>query len=430
MEIVRWKRIGESVEKLKIQAESIKYRIAPFTQWKVLIADEGVELEKSTPAVIKIRNVRIPQNTIIGPLSIMRHGNGTLLDVIEDGTSRVEEQKTITHAVMLPVEDGVVERGDIVGVLKIFFVKTGPIGRRLGFSPSDIRIREEMIDANITYRLDGEIERQRIRTRFFGYFRSHIAEWEPVIADESIEIEAGEVVRVKIKKINLQPNTVVTPLHIMRNALGSVVDVIQIGKPSKVEEKKTIDESIFVARRSGRIEKGDLLGILNVYYVALGDFIPRLQPKAEMFADRVTESGERVVRKGVRIRPFAYRRKAVARWEPVIADEDTRVETGRIVEINIKPVSIEENTILYPLYIMRNAYGSVIDLIEKKPSMVEEEKEITRALFMPVFDGEIRKGQLLGVVNVYSVDVKPYDTLSRWLSEWAEEMKNVFARVK
>ena len=429
MEITIWKEIGEKIEKFRIREESIKYRIAPFTQWKVLIAEESTELETGRPAVIKIRNVRIPQNTIIGPLSIMRHANGTLIDVIEKGLSKVEDEKILTHAVMLPIEEGSVERGDIVGVLKVFFVKTGTISRRLGFSPSDIRIREEMVDANITYRFNGQIERQRIRTRFFGYFRSHIAEWEPVIADESIDVQAGEVTRVKIKEINLQPNTVVTPLHIMRNALGSVVDVVQLGKPSKVEDEKRIHQAIFVARRDGRIEKGDLIGILNVYYVALGNFIPKLQPKGETFADRVMERGEGLIRKGIRIRPFAYRRKAVARWEPIIADEDVKVGAGKVVEIDVKPISIEENTILYPLYIMRNAYGSIIDLIERKPSMVEERKEITRVLFMPVFDGEIKRDQLLGVVNVYSVEVRPYETLSRWLNEWAEEMKNIFARV-
>ncbi|MEM0215210.1 MAG: DUF22 domain-containing protein [Archaeoglobaceae archaeon] len=423
MEIVYWKEIGKDIAKLEVKKESVKYRIAPFVQWKVLVADEGIHVKKSEPVILKIKDVKIPENTILAPLSIMRHALGTTIDVIEKGISRVEDEKTITHSVFLPVEDGFIEKGDIVGVLKVFFVKTGMIDRRFGFSASDIKIREEMVDANLVYKQNGEIRREKIRTRFFGYFKSYVAEWEPIISAENVEIKKGMLTRIRIKDITLQPNTVVTPLHIMRNAYGTVVEVVQEGKLSKVEEDKRITEAIFLPIRDGKIQKGDLLGVLNIYYTAIGDFKPKMSLREEKFARLVYEKSGRIIRDGMLIKPFAYRRKPIARWEPLIANENVSLRKGEVAEVEIEPLRLEENTIVYPLYIMRHALGTVVDLIEAKPAKVESPKMIRKVLFMPVFDGEIRKGQLIGVVNVYNVEVESYEVLSKWLSEWVDEMK-------
>lgn len=422
MEVVYWKEIGKEIGRLKVKKESVRYRIAPFVQWKVLIAENDVQVKSGLPAIIKIRDVEVPENTILAPLSIMRHALGTTIDVIEKGISRVEHEKKITHAVFLPVEDGIVEKGDIIGVLKIFFVKTGMIDRIFGFSPSDIKLREDMVSANLVYRENGELKRKKIKTRFFGYFKSYIGEWEPIVSAENIEVKRGEVRRIKIREIHLQPNTVVTPLHIMRNAFGSTIEVVQC-KPSKVEEEKLLTEAIFLATKTGKIEKGDLLGVLNVYYTSIGKFEPKMGPKEEKFARFVYEKSGRIFRNGMLLKPFAYRRKPISRWEPLVSNEDLSLKRGEVAEIEIKPVRLEENTIVYPLYIMRHAYGTVIDLVEKEPAKVESPKTIRKVLFMPVFDGEVKKGQLLGVINVYNVEIEPYEVLSKWLSEWVEEMK-------
>lgn len=425
MEVVYWKEIGKELGRLQVKKESVKYRIAPFVQWKVLIAEQNAEVKKGMPAMLKIRDVEIPENTILAPLSIMRHAIGTTIDVIEKGISRVEQEKRITHAIFLPVEDGVVEKGDIVGVLKVFFVKTGVIDRRFGFSASDFKIREDMVTANLVYKENGELKRKTIKTRFFGYFKSYIAEWEPVISAENVDVKKGDVRRIRIKEIRLQPNTVVTPLHIMRNAFGSVIEVAQ-AKPSKVEEEKLIDEAVFLATKDGKIQKGDLLGVLNIYYTAIGKFEPKMTPKEEKFARLVYEKSGRIFRSGMLLKPFAYRRKPISRWEPLVSTEDLTLKRGEVVEVEIEPVKLEENTIVYPLYIMRHAYGTVLDLIEKEPTKVENQKTIKSVLFMPVFEGEIKKGQLLGVINVYNVEVEPYEVLSKWLNEWVEEMKKAF----
>lgn len=425
MEVVYWKEIGKEMASIRMKKESVRYRIAPFVQWKVLISENDMKVTRGKPTILKIREVEIPENTILAPLSIMRHALGATVDVIEKGISRVEQEKRITHVIFLPVEDGIVEKGDIVGVLKVYFVKTGIIDKMFGFSASDIKIREDMVTANLVYKGNGEIKREKIKTRFFGYFKSYIAEWEPIVSAENLDVKKGEVRRVRIKEILLQPNTVVSPLHIMRNAYGSVVEVVQNGRPSKVEEEKRITEAIFLPTKEGKIQKGDLLGVLNVYYTAIGKFEPRMNPKEEKFARLVYEKEGRIFRNGMLLKPFAYRRKPIARWEVLVSNEDVSVKEGEILEIEVEPVRLEENTIVYPLYIMRHAYGTVVDLIEKEPAKVENPKVIRKVLFMPVFSGEIKKGQLLGVINVYNVEIEEYSVLSSWLSEWVGEMKKV-----
>ena len=427
VEVVYWKgKIGDQVESKSFEVSTYEYRIAPLTQWKTLVADESVRLLKNQPIIVKIKDVEIPKDTIVSPLSIMRHAYGVIIDVIGEGIpKKVEEEKRITHAVFLPIQDGKIEEGDLIGVLKVHFVKVGRLRGLIGISPSDIVLKEELTTATITYRDNGNIFRDKIRTRVFGYIRSHIAEWEPVIADEDIEVSEGELKIVRIKEIELQPYTVITPLYIMRHPLGSLVDLIQLGPPKKVEEEKRITHAVFLPIQDGKIEEGDLIGVINAYYVATHDFKARFRRKVAKVRAKIAElkNGE-IKRKEIEISPFIYKRKPTARWEMIIANEDREVRKGKIARVRIKPLKLEKNTILYPLYIMRNAYGTVLDLIQAgRVSRVEEEKEIVEAIFMPVFDGVIKKGQLLGVFNVYSVEVKPYEVLRKWLEEWSKQIK-------
>jgi len=52
---------------------------------------------------------------------------------------------------------------------------------------------------------------------------------------------------------------------------------------------------------------------------------------------------------------------------------------------------------------MRHAYGSVADIFcDCPPWKVEEGGEIRKVVFLPLLDGEVREGELLGVLNFYS----------------------------
>ncbi len=118
--------IGGRAEIMDVELKPFGYRMAPLTQWETLIAAEDVKVEKGKPVIIKVEPVFLPQNTIVGPLSIMRHALGIVKDIVECGVpERVEDEKCVNRVLFIPVEDGEVKAGDLVGVLKVFFIRTG-----------------------------------------------------------------------------------------------------------------------------------------------------------------------------------------------------------------------------------------------------------------------------------------------------------------
>jgi hypothetical protein len=319
----------------------------------------------------------------------------------------------------MPVDSGEIRKGDLVGVLKVFFIKTGLLNRLLNLKPQKVELSEEIVEANITWRDDGNIYRLPIKTEVFGYTRTHVGMWEVLIADENIAFKAGEVTRVKIKEINLPPNTVVVPLPIMRNPYGTVLDVVQLGKPSRVEDEKKIQQAIFLPVEDGEIEKGDLIGVINVYYVGVRELKPILVEKNPQKVNIVYRRMGQIKREEITIAPHGYRRSPVARWEVLIANEEKEVRKGKPVLVEIRKIEIPRNTVLYPLQIMRHAIGAVVDVhCDCPPWKVEEGGNIRKVLFLPVADGKIRPGELLGVINLYRVEVGPIEKIRDLYNKW------------
>lgn len=401
------------VEEREIELKPFGYRMAPITQWKCLVAMEDKEVKKGEPVVLKVRVFNLPENTMVGPLNIMRHAYGTVIDIVECGIpTKVEEEKCINQVLFLPIEDGSIKEGDLIGVLKVFFIKTGLLSRLFGIRPPKVELSEEIIKANITWRDNGNVFRKPMRTEVFGYIRTHIGIWETLVAEEEVDIKAGEIVRVKIREIELPPNTVVVPLSVMRNAYGTVIDVIQLGKPSKVEESKKIHQAIFLPVQNGKIKKGDLIGVINVYYVGVKELKPILIEKYSQKVNLVYEEKGEIKRKEVVIEPFGYKRKPIARWECIVADENKKVKKGMPEIVRIKRIEIPKNTIIYPLAIMRHAYGTVVDVCCDCPIWkVEKGGAIDRAVFLPLMDGEVKEGELLGVINLYSIELNPIEII-------------------
>lgn len=421
--------VGGRAESMEIELKPFGYRTAPITQWEVLIAAEDVEVEKGKPVIVRVEPVFLPGNTLVGPLSIMRHALGTLVDVVECGVpGRVEDEKCISRVLFLPVEDGVIKKGDMVGVLKVFYIKTGLLTRILGLEPPKVELKKGFHEANIVWRDNGNIYREPAKVTILGYMRSHVGVWELLVADETVRVKRGDVLRIRIKEVRLPPNTVVVPLSIMRNAYGTVLDVVQIGKPSRVEEEKRIQQAVFLAVEDGVIEEGDLIGVINVYFVGV-DRLENVPIELETReVNIVYRTGGGIVRKKLSVDPFGYRRSANASWEVIIADERKEVRYGEPEIIKIKKIKIPKNTITYPMCIMRHAYGSFVDLYsDLPPRKVEEDRFVNYAVFLPIADGEVNRGEILGIINLYAVEVGSLTKVKQWMDRWLDEMGEAFA---
>lgn len=409
--------VGGRVGEIEFETKPFGFRTAPITQLKPLIASEDVTLEKGKPAVIDVETLAIPNNTMVGPLHGFGHAAGSVTDVLECGIPlRVEDEKCVNQVVFLPVEDGDVKKGDLLGVLKVFFIKTSTLSKLFSVGEPKVSLIIEDREVNLVWKEDGKVFRERTRTKDITYNRTHIAIWEPIIADEDIDFESGEILRVKIRDVKIPSNTVIVPIGYRMNPYGSVIDVRYSGKPRKIEEMKVVQHAMFLSIEDGSIKKGDLLGAMALYFIDLTDPKDLGIGYSETVATLVVRENGRVERRPLKILPFGYRRSPVARWELLIANENKVVKAGKPCEITIKKVTLPRDTIMYTLSIMRNVYGVTVDTIPNKLHKVEDEREIVKVVFLPVVHGEIRKGELLGVISIHDVEVNRVEKIRSWMS--------------
>ena len=129
VEIVYWKNeVGGELDKKTIKVEPYGYHLTNIAEWKMLIAAEDIDVVAYKPAVVSIEKITIPKNTIVSPLSIMRHALGVVIDVFQPGEpKKVEEEKTITSAIFLPIESGTIKKGQLIGVINVRYVKTSTL---------------------------------------------------------------------------------------------------------------------------------------------------------------------------------------------------------------------------------------------------------------------------------------------------------------
>ncbi len=397
--------------------------MAPMTQIKTLIAEDDVIVEKGEPTIVRIKEITLPENTFVGPLNIMHHALGCILDVVECGIpTRVEDEKCISRVLFLPVESGKIEKGDIIGAIKIFYVKTGFIGRVIDIGEPKVEISREKVTGNLVWKDNGNVYRKAVEVKDIIYGRTHVALWEPVVADEDVQLRAGDIVKVKVKDIDIPANTVVVPIGFAMNAYGSLVDVAKIGRPSRMEEDRRITNAIFLPVEDGEIREGDLLGVISVYYVGLKDYRHLLRGERKRFT-MVYRDGGVVRRKSMEMDPFGFKRKPVARWDILVADEEMKVKAGKACRVSVKKLKIPRNSLIYPMYIMRNPYGVFVDTVLERLARVEEEKIVSEVVFLPLIDGKIGEGDLIGIVNVYDVEVSTLESLRSWLDELIEAQR-------
>ncbi|MEM2213863.1 MAG: DUF22 domain-containing protein [Candidatus Nezhaarchaeales archaeon] len=113
-----------------------------------------------------------------------------------------------------------------------------------------------------------EIRRLEFPNQAIEYIISTAGRWINVVANESIEVKAGQPVVVKIDPIHLNPKEITLTCPVSRHALGMLLGLYgSEGKPQPIEDSRVYDKAIFLAIRDGVIEDGDMLGIINAVVV-------------------------------------------------------------------------------------------------------------------------------------------------------------------
>ena len=130
--------------------------------------------------------------------------------------------------------------------------------------------------------------------------------------------------------------------------------------------------------------------------------------------------GGKLKRMHKKMEEYAYKIIGIGEWRALIADENTEIKGYSPKIIKIKRVEFPPNSISLMLARMRHALGAVVELLHAgKPEYVEKVRYADQVLFLPIHDGEIKKGELLGVVNV--IYIKP---------EKKSKMKEIFEKLE
>jgi hypothetical protein len=380
----------------------LAYKLTNYAYMKLLVASENTDVEKERIKRIKIEPVTLPPYTLSSVLNISRHANGIVLDIHGEKQSKMREWKKYMEVSFLPTNYGKIKKGDLLGVIKVFI---------MGITPPELKMIENQLrqwDVSLVYRKNAEVKRERVLVNENWYRRWHTAEWYPIISNEKLEIEAGRIVEVNIKPIEIPANTIPVPLFIMRNAFGSVLDLVVEGKHKKLEESRRISKALFIPIFDGVIERDDILGILNVYHISFGERTKSLMSylTKEVRGNLVYWKEGKVKRKEIEIKPFSFKRSSMGRLEPIISEETKSLRANQPEIIRIQEMDLPSGVIVQPLTGKNHPYGFVIDVFSlDPPRKVEEEKRIDRAIFFPSKDGMIKKGDELGVANVYHVTV-------------------------
>ncbi len=386
--------------KIPIEVKTFKYKITQPAAWQPIIADEDKTVKKGKIEIIRIKKTYLPKNTMVSPLKILRNEMGLLVTLFKAGKPYlVEEEKEYDKAIFLPFYDGVVKKGDLLGVLKVYFVEIN------GKKPL-IKIPERIERANLVYIADGEILRREVEIKDFKYLQSFVYEYVPIIAASELDVKKGNIYTIAVEEMEIPGNTILDSLYIMRNALVDVLDVKISEGYKKVEEPRKVSKAIFVAVRNGHIEKGDLLGVASLHHIMLKKFAP--EPlRREVRAKIVYAYNNKIRREEIYVEPYGHKGTPNGKWEILIADETRKVKSGEFTLIRVKEISLDPKTVVSPLFITRHGIVAVIDVYGiGKPKKIEESQKITHVLILPIFDGVVKRGEMIGVLKVHSVEVK------------------------
>jgi hypothetical protein len=119
----------------------------------------------------------------------------------------------------------------------------------------------------------------------------------------------------------------------------------------------------------------------------------------------VSKKDSEILSSKIQASPYEFTMATRAKWEMVVADEDITIGTGKFEKIKIKEIHLQKDTLGLPCAFNHHALVSVVKLGGKGGcSMpVEYDRMVDSAFVLGIDSGEVRKGDLLAVINVFPI---------------------------
>jgi hypothetical protein len=128
-----------------------------------------------------------------------------------------------------------------------------------------------MVEVRIVFkdRETGKLRTEIVDTEDYEFTIATRGSWKMLIADEDVEFEAGEIKPVKIRRTVLPKESIMLRCPVTRHGLGYIAAIGKSGEPQPVEVEREVNYVIFKALEKGKVRKGDLIGVLNVFPVMM-----------------------------------------------------------------------------------------------------------------------------------------------------------------
>ena len=120
------------------------------------------------------------------------------------------------------------------------------------------------MEVKITYKNrvhDESYISEEVDVEEYGYFLGPGAYFEPFICDEDTEVDVNSVRIIKVREVEIPENGILTLLDRFRHALCFLIAVVEEGKFERIESPRKINHVVFLPLESGKIKKGELLGV-------------------------------------------------------------------------------------------------------------------------------------------------------------------------
>lgn len=85
-----------------------------------IVADEDKKFRSGEAKPVRIKHMRIPPNSLISSCPYSRHGVGHIICIEEEVPMPIEEERGADHCLFLAGRDGMVQKDDLLGVVKLF----------------------------------------------------------------------------------------------------------------------------------------------------------------------------------------------------------------------------------------------------------------------------------------------------------------------
>jgi hypothetical protein len=118
----------------------------------------------------------------------------------------------------------------------------------------------------------------------------------------------------------------------------------------------------------------------------------------------VSRKNGKIKKQKIKASPYEFTIATRGKWEMIIADEDVTIEEGKLLRVKVKEIKVQKDMIAMPCALNHHLLASVIKVAAKNGAApMETERIIVTAYVIGHESGEIQKGDLLSLLNVYPI---------------------------